>query len=77
MAKFLKNEEDGEVGVLNLCPKDEGKKRETFITIWCLTQLSIFALSEGILRNKYVILSAISPAVHLFFLPLYEHEPFP
>lgn len=77
MAKFLKKEGDGEVGVLNICPKDKGKKKSTFITIWYLTQLPIFALSDGILRNKYLILSAASPAVHLFIFYLHmQHKPF-
>ena len=66
----------GEVQVLNICPKDEGKKKATFITIWCLTQLPTFALSERILPNEYLILSAASPAGHLF-LPSYAARTIP
>lgn len=45
-------EGDEELGILNIYPNGEGKKKATFITIWCLTWLSTFVLSEGILRNK-------------------------
>lgn len=65
MAKLKKKKREKTGNSSFELPKGEGKKKATFITIWCLTG-STFAPSDRILRNKYLILTAVSSVVRLY-----------